>query len=139
MKNITIIALSTVLTILLFGCPMSPSQSDLDNSHWLLTDMIQNGQAIELPEKVKITAELQGNKFTGKGVCNQYNSEYSIEDNVITIGEIAATKMGCGEYANLETNYFKLLRESKSINMKKDYMKLEGENGTLKFKKIEYD
>ncbi|MEM7103022.1 MAG: META domain-containing protein [Bacteroidota bacterium] len=135
MKKIPAFMLLVVMSLIFFGCPNDPDA--LMGEHWELVEMFQDEEAVEIPEKVKISAEFADGKISGLGVCNRYFAEYSIDKKTISISDVGSTKMGCMEYANLETNYFTLLQKAERFSMKKEILKIECENGVLKYVKAE--
>lgn len=105
-------------------------QTSLQGSSWLWqhTELL-NGEKMEAPEgeKFVLTFENDG-RFGSKTDCNSLGGNYVMDSEVLSLGEIAMTKMYCegsldGEYANQLglVNSHVIEGDTLRLNLNRDY------------------
>ena len=94
------------------------TQTNLEGT-WIL----KSGVGTQLLAKTKITAEFKDRRLSGSGGCNRYFTDYTVEpvdqsSGKIQIGQIASTKISCGEEINAqEHSYFNALEQVSEYNL----------------------
>jgi heat shock protein HslJ len=91
----------------------------LTKGTWTLLEMGPRGNPKPVIEETLVTIQFsdEGNKISGKGGCNNYFSDYEVNEEDIKFGMIGSTEMYCENPQGLmdqETAYFKLLQ---NVNM----------------------
>ena len=82
--------------------------------------------------KLSFDINASENKISGKTNCNTYSGPFSINNNEIKIGPLAATKMYCEENVmEVERNIFKAFAEAKTYLYDNNMFTLSSENGVL--------
>ena len=107
----------------------------LKNTKWKLVEMGQTS----FPEKEgEITISFAENKINGNSGINNYFGNCEIKNDSIKIGPVGSTKMaGPENLMKIESEYLKLLQNSKTIKLVKNILTLTTSDGkTLKFEKI---
>ena len=106
----------------------------LIDTKWKLSEMGQT----KLPEK-EITISFDKNKVNGNSGVNNYFGSYEIKNNSIKIGPVGSTRMaGPENLMKIESEYLKLLQNSKTIKLVKNILTLTTSDGkVLKFEKID--
>lgn len=74
----------------------NPSER-IDKKQWFLYSMHIDTQFIRIMDTTAIYMELNlaEKRVSGKGVCNRFNGEVTIENKNIAFAEMASTKMAC--------------------------------------------
>jgi pimeloyl-ACP methyl ester carboxylesterase len=97
---------------------------------WILRSFTIDGEEILFPEEKNITIrfDAEGN-LAGSGGCNEFIGSYRIiYDNMISIGPITFTEMGCSEGMEQEQLYFGSLEELSKFSLIDDELKLYSTN-----------
>lgn len=93
--------------------PVRVSAADLDGSSWRLVELKENEP---VADDVEITITFAGDKISGSGGCNKYNTSFALNDVnpfALIFGPIAATRMACPDPAgSQETAYFSALEKA---------------------------
>ena len=108
----------------------------LKNTKWKLIEMGQTS----FPEKEgEITISFAENKINGNSGINNYFGNCEIKNDSIKIGPVGSTKMaGPENLMKIESEYLKLLQNSKTIKLVKNILTLTTNDGkTLKFEKVD--
>ena len=108
----------------------------LKNTKWKLIEMGQTS----FPEKEgEITISFAENKINGNSGINNYFGNCEIKNDSIKIGPVGSTKMaGPENLMKIESEYLKLLQNSKTIKLVKNILTLTtGDGKTLKFEKVD--
>jgi heat shock protein HslJ len=97
--------------------------------NWVLLQMgpLQNPKTIMEETMVNIQFSPENNRISGKGGCNNYFSDYEINEDDIKFGVIGSTEMYCEQPDGLmeqESAFFKLLQ---NVNM----FEIDTENNRL--------
>ncbi|WP_255493515.1 META domain-containing protein [Myroides sp. WP-1] len=104
------------------------SSKDLTSSVWILKEL--QGQAVELDKNFPAIPKLsftKENNLTGNLGCNNFNSNYLMDNNALTIQQIASTQMACPNL-EIEQNFVEILAKTKSFKIEKDILLLEDQN-----------
>ncbi len=98
MKKLLITAvLSISLVIGLAACSTSGSSSALDDTKWFLRSYAEPGDLISVIDGTEITATFDSaeDRVSGSSGCNTYFGEYKVEDDKLSILEMAYTERAC--------------------------------------------
>lgn len=102
-------------------------QASLAGTKWQLVSL--NGDKISDPEKTDI--RFDGKTISGTAGCNRMSGSYKIDNDTISFGPIAATKMACPDpWMQIETKFFSVLA-SRATYRRNGYglLLLRGESG----------
>lgn len=81
-------------------------QGSLAGTKWQLVSL--NGD--DLADSAKTEIAFDGKMISGSAGCNRLSGSYKVDDQAITFGPIAATKMACPQpWMQIETEFFDLL------------------------------
>jgi heat shock protein HslJ len=78
------------LPVLAAGCGGSALDGD-----WRATRATVDGVEVAGLDTVAVTMEIDGDRITGSGGCNEYDTPAEIDGSTITFGEGVATAMAC--------------------------------------------
>lgn len=136
LKKLTIIML-LVSAILGTTVAMADEESgdvpsdDLANTQWNLSTI--GGQSAILYHLVTLNFDDEG-RVNGTGGCNFYNSDYTVDGDMIKFGLIASTRMMCMEdgIAEQETAFFDALESATRYEVYNDLLMIHyGDNQVL--------
>ena len=122
-KIITILlTLLALATIGLTACNTAKTAT-LENTTWVLESYGKQAQLSPVLEGIKVTAVFDNNKgeVTGSAGCNNYFASYEINGSQISVSDVGATRMFCGEPAGLmeqEDQYLMLLQGAETFQIK---------------------
>ena len=123
----------TVMTSL----PANTQERSLAGSEWRV-ESITGKQSVgetEMFIQFRDNGELSGN-----GGCNRFHGSYTITENNIKFGRVAATRMACPEpVMNLETIFFDALEAATSFEVTEYQMTLSDKSGSLLAKFFQTD
>ena len=120
-------------TILFFSaCKTAPVGGDLENTHWLLTQLKKGKKLVSLPDDSRVTLKFLTEELSGAGVCNQYSADIEVEGTTLTLDGFEATEMAC-ENLDFENLYFQALGAAHSYSVLKDKLIVFSENAELSF------
>jgi heat shock protein HslJ len=84
---------------------------------WKLTSMTVEGKGISIV--APITLNLKDNRIGGKGGCNSYGGNYSLEKTgKVKFSTLISTKMYCEGVSDIESIYFGSLLKANKIQIK---------------------
>ncbi|MEX0287676.1 MAG: META domain-containing protein [Flavobacteriaceae bacterium] len=109
----------------------STPKHSLDNTSWELIAFANHDL-----EGTTITLNFETEKLHGLGVCNNYFSLFSYQANKITIQAVGATRKMCAKNSKLEIDYFKILSNTSSYEIKDNLLIIENRLGKLEYKKV---
>lgn len=118
--------------LLLLVCTACPngSQKEISGQDWQLN----NWTAGNLPKEVSITATFADGRLSGKGVCNQYFANATIQKDSLLITTVGATKMLCPKHNDIEQQYFQYLQKASTFKILKDgQLVIEADDVSLYF------
>lgn len=98
----------------------------IENTSWQLQSLL--GKAVT----EEVTLVFEEDKLSGQSFCNRYFSQYEKTGNQLEIQSIGATKMACPNL-KAEQQYFNLLREAESYELKGKKLHIQHKNGLLVF------
>jgi len=91
----------------------SVSSVSITEKEWVAIELF--GEKLEeLNAKRLPWMTLSEGKITGNTSCNNMHGTYTMENEKITFGMIAATKMFCFDTKDIEANYLKAIAEVKT-------------------------
>jgi heat shock protein HslJ len=112
-----------------------PASSELAGSAW---DVISynNGREAVVTLKLGSSATAvfgEDGQVSGNASCNDYFGPYTAEENVITIGPLASTRMLCpdSEVMDQEAAYLAALEAATTYKITGDFMEMRDENGAM--------
>lgn len=107
----------------------SPSNNtDLTANGWQLTEI--NGEKINT-DGVYINFDLTKNAVGGKGGCNGFGGDLSVNENEIKIRRIISTKMFCEATSEIENKFFTHLASAEKYEIKGGKLFLYSDGKTL--------
>lgn len=112
----------------------SAETSSLEGAVWVMEEYrdSEGNLAPSLPETT-VAAEFSDGKVSGSAGCNNYNSQYKIEGESITIGPIALTQMFCNEPEGImvqEAQYLAALQNAATYTIELEQLNLFDAEGT---------
>ncbi len=118
-----------LLAVTLISCGSSSQTTNINlmNGHYTVSEL--NGQEITT-QNPTITFDLNENRVYGYSGCNNFNGSFTVENNNITFGPIAATKKMCMDNSS-EDELFKILQGTKTFSVENNTLTLSEVNGTL--------
>lgn len=107
----------------------------MENRKWFLLELEGETDIVIINEKPPyIEFDLESSKVGGNATCNNFFTDYYIENNSIEFGEIATTLMACMEDTKQEYRFLQALSRVDSFKMEEDRLFLfEGERELLIF------
>lgn len=125
MNRITTFTAAIVLLLSQSGC--SPAEHNAAETHaadtpsvsltgaqWLVTEIA--GASIENSISVSLSFDEDG-RVSGSSGCNRYFAGYKVDNNKMTFGPVAGTKMMCGPAAmNVEHSFLSLLHKAATFS-----------------------
>jgi heat shock protein HslJ len=104
-------ALVALVALGLAGCadappaPLSaPTPTTLEGVYWRLDELAGE------PQAAGVSLTFDGDRLRGEGPCNRYFGGYLVEDDMLAVGAVAATRRACPNLA-LEQRYLASLTE----------------------------
>lgn len=115
------------------------SEHPLKNKRWKLVELA--GTRIEVTDEFKsdpyVTFSLMTNKVRGSGGCNRFGGTYDVNDNSISIIELAMTKMYCEGAMSVEEPFLRELATVDGYEVVGDAMWLKrGARKVMKFEAL---
>lgn len=123
----------SIIALLLFfqGCKTVSNtgvedlpEADMINNSWILKSM--NGEDVDQAfgdQKPSLNINLDENKVTGFGGCNNYFGGITLSGDSIKIGPLGATMMACPEM-DVEHKYMRLLESIETFEVNKSELSL---------------
>jgi len=101
--------------------------SDLDGA-WRLAGGTHGGDPIPMVDAAPITMTIDGTEVGGRAACNIYGGEISIDGQLVSIGAMSMTEMGCdGPVMESEAAYIAALGDVERFERAADVLTLSGE------------
>lgn len=97
--------------LMLSACATTASPPlQLAGTSWQLASA--SAGPLALPEATAVTVEFTADRASGNGGCNRYSGPYTLQDGVLTLGPVVATKRGCmGPLNDIESAWFDALAQ----------------------------
>jgi len=122
----TLIILTTLLIFAIVGLSACTSQvpsTTLENTTWVLESYGKQGnlQAVLEGNKISAVFKMDEGTVNGSAGCNNYFASYELNGNQLSISDVGATRMFCGEPEGLmeqEDQYITLLQGAKTFQIK---------------------
>lgn len=112
--------------ILACGPASDQTPTDLSGTFWELVQMPG-----DLPDGLDINLQFEAGRIAGKGVCNRYFSDYTLEGNQISFKAIGATEMMCMEHSDVEVRYFQTLEKAGTLQVEGEKLTISTADGDL--------
>jgi heat shock protein HslJ len=118
--------------------PTPGAENNLANTQWTLVSFGPPGQETPVIPGSAVTLEFDAAGLTGgTGGCNSFGSEYTVQDNILSFGEIVSTLIACEDESITaqEQQYYEALRSAGRFEVAADRLTIwyGGEAGTLNF------
>jgi len=79
----------------------------------------------------------EGGQVAGRGGCNNFKGEYSLQGNKITFGPLASTMMACEEpFMNLESAFHAALGQADGFSVAGDQLTITYPGGEMVFSRM---
>jgi len=105
-------------------------QTNILKTTWYLESMTLAGKNEHL---FPATLNIDEQKITGKGGCNNFFGKFKLDGDKITMSKIGATRMYCQEASKFETKYLQALEKVTSYSKKQNRLHLTWHGGELIF------
>ena len=113
------------------ACATTPDAVDIVGGTWTLVELYGEPVAADDTNRpVTLTLEADGNA-SGYSGCNQFGGEYTLEDDQLTFGPIAMTRMACDRGMDIESRYASMFDRSRTWVMQDGMLHLVGRDGLL--------
>ena len=93
------------------GDPIEIINAPLEGTTWRLVSL---GSPMPVPGDITITFD--GERFSGRGPCNGYGDDYTLDGETFATGDIPQTLEGCDNNA-VEADYLRTLREADRLRI----------------------
>ncbi|MEZ4855413.1 MAG: META domain-containing protein [Gelidibacter sp.] len=130
-----------ILSVVFFSCgttkdmttnnqeAMNKRPTETLNGIYTITQL---GVDTSLPSDLTLEFDKKTNRVSGFSGCNRFSASYKTEGNILTIGNVMATKRACqGEINVIEHHFFKLLANVQTFSVKENTLILKQENNVL--------
>jgi heat shock protein HslJ len=126
MKKLLVLLLLLCLT----ACDGELKMSDIAGN-WQLTTMNGEPAPMDVRGGLGVTLEIQEDgKFAGQAPINRYFGQINTQDKTFKTGPVGMTMMaGPPELMDAERDYFTIINEVKSVDVKGDKLSLSGPDG----------
>lgn len=74
----------------------------LEGTTWTLSGLVENESVTSMAGDEEITAIFEDGQLSGFAGCNSYSAEYSVEGEVLNLGEVVSTLVACEDEARNE-------------------------------------
>ena len=93
----------------LLGCADTEhaSQTPLPGTTWNLVEM--NNEKIQLPGPQVPHLRFEPEKVTGNDGCNNFFGGYTLDENNLTFGMLASTRMACPQIKDFDMEFNKMI------------------------------
>ena len=117
-----------LIALMMVSCGQS-AQSPLNNTAWQLVEV--NGSGYDNSDTPVL--RFGNGTIEGKGFCNSYSAEYTVDGDAVSITPIVATEMACEDviFNILESDYFNALHAAKRYEIVGDELQLFDANNTV--------
>jgi heat shock protein HslJ len=109
---------------------------NLEGTSWQVISYNNGKQAVvSVVAGSELTADFgTDGRLTGSTGCNNYNGEYKVDGNKITIGPLASTMMFCNDPAGVmdqETQFLAALQSAATYKLEGNRLELRTQDGAL--------
>jgi heat shock protein HslJ len=109
----------------------SSSEKPLTGTNWVLTSYGDPNSPQPAPAESVITAVFSPEGFvSGFSGCNQYNASYTLQENQITLGPLATTRMACATGMETEQAYLQALATATQFEISGQTLTMTNNEGT---------
>lgn len=114
------------------SCGPLLTAAELSDQFWTLVQL--NGKPVVLPENQRapgLTFHAENNRLSGSGGCNQLVGAYTVNQRLIDINMLAATRMACFHEGDIEQEFMRTLGQVKSWNILGQRLELYDQLGSM--------
>ena len=131
-----------VLLLLVAACSSDDepiSSPEIEGPTWQLVDGTVDGEPVQPPASHPITLRFEDGVAGGTASCNGYGGDYQIDGNVLTLGPLANTEMGCEppETMSAESLFLRGLGKVRLVEIEDPNLVLTGDGVELSFEALE--
>ena len=129
----SIIFVLPLLTLVSCDASDSSDRAEELNGKWSLNALKLDGEKIDLGKKNKVWIDFKSNRVSGNGGCNSYGGTFTLDDDRLTITELAWTEMACLDQAvmKLENQYLQAIGQVKKFNVNDKELILTDADGKI--------
>ncbi len=122
----------------------SGATDSLSGTEWKLISFGVAGEETPVVEGTTVTLQFQaGRQAVGHGGCNSYGTDYQVEGNALSFGEVVSTMMACADDATMaqEEEYYAALNTAGEFEMEEDRLTIwyDDGQGVLNFTAVRSD
>lgn len=122
--------LSLVFVTLLFSCKCSKEKTGqmktLESGMFNVVSIAGNDVS---QDNVTMKIDLEANRISGNGGCNDYSADFKVDGKTIDMGFARATRMICKNKMDVESSFFKGLKDVKTYSYDGKMLQLKSEEG----------
>ena len=114
------------------SCGAPVATANLEDTYWKLTRL--GNAAVIVGEKQReahFVLRSQDRRLGGSGGCNRLLGSYELDGDTLTFGQMAATKMACGQGMDTETSFLEALTQVKTWKIVGEHLELFDAGGHL--------
>ena len=141
-KGMKTYSVLVVLLLVLAACSPDDepvSSPEVEGPTWQLVDGAVEGDDIDPPASHPITIRFEDGQVGGTASCNSYGGEYQIDGNVVTLGQLANTEMGCAppETMSAESLFLRGLGKVRLVEIEDSILSLTGDGVEMSFEALD--
>ena len=118
-------------SLLLAAC--AGSDNSLDGTNWQLNRyQDKSGDLVPVIPDTIVTAQFQATKVSGIAGCNNYNSSYQVNGNLLTFSPAATTRKICADPPTImqqEDAYLTALEQVQSFRHRGEALEMQSSDG----------
>jgi heat shock protein HslJ len=122
---------SLAVLSLLLGCADTEhtSQTPLPGTTWNLVEM--NTKKIQLPGPQVPHLHFEAEKVTGNDGCNNFFGGYTLDENNLTFGMLASTRMACPQIEGFDIEFNEVISMTTRYRISGNKLELFGKDKLL--------
>ena len=113
---------------------VSTGEVDLVGPQWQLVSFGPAGSEIPVVGESAVTLMLdEAGQLSGSGGCNSYSGAYELDNNTLSVDQVASTLMACADDTLMqqEIDYFAALQTGMSFEVNGDQLTLSSPDGQV--------
>ena len=112
------------------GAPLATA--NLEDTYWKLTHLGTTAVIVaDRQREPHLVLRSQDRRLGGSGGCNRLLGSYELDGDTLTFGQMAATKMACGQGMDTETSFLEVLTQVKTWKIVGEHLELFDASGHL--------
>ena len=109
-----------------WGAPAIAAAQSIEGPTWLAEDIANRG----VVDRVQTTLQIDKGRVFGRGGCNRYSGEVTLQGSHIAFGKVASTKMACPPAVmDQEARFFQTLEQVRGYGFDKGLLLLKDAAG----------